>query len=179
MNPLEELLIKIDEANLWQEDLTLKRNAFLNQKGQINTDLFFVMAGSVRVFMLDEAEEHTIRFGYKNSVFTALDSFFTHKPSAYYIQAIKKTELKVVSQHDFINLVQSSPENQRLYNAMLSHLVVQQMEREVDLLTASPQERYQRVLKRSPQLFQEIPAKYIASYLRMTPETLSRVRKLD
>ena len=49
------------------------------------------------------------------------------------------------------------------------------MERELDLLTSSPHERIQRVLKRSPQVFQEIPAKYIASYLRMTPETLSRI----
>jgi CRP/FNR family transcriptional regulator, anaerobic regulatory protein len=55
-------------------------------------------------------------------------------------------------------------------------LVVQQMQRELDLLTASPIERYRRVIARSPQLFQEVPLKYIADYLRMTPETLSRLR---
>jgi len=54
---------------------------------------------------------------------------------------------------------------------------LQQMERERDLLTSSPMERYLRVKDRSPQLFQEIPNKYIASYLRMTPETLSRLKK--
>ena len=51
------------------------------------------------------------------------------------------------------------------------------MERERDILTSSPLERYNRVLKRSPLLFQEIPNKYIADYLRMTPETLSRIKK--
>ncbi len=51
------------------------------------------------------------------------------------------------------------------------------MEREQDLLINSPEERYRRVLKRSPQLFQEVPHKYIAAYLRMPPETLSRVKK--
>ena len=51
------------------------------------------------------------------------------------------------------------------------------LERETDLLIKSPQVRYEKVLKRSPQLFQEIPLTYIASYLRMTPETLSRLRK--
>jgi lipocalin len=55
--------------------------------------------------------------------------------------------------------------------------VYQQIEREKDILTASPRERYLRVLKRSPQLFQEIPDKYIANYLRMSPETLSRMKK--
>jgi CRP-like cAMP-binding protein len=51
------------------------------------------------------------------------------------------------------------------------------MERENDLIIYSPQKRVERVFKRSPQLFQEIPQKYIASYLRMTPETLSRILK--
>ena len=60
---------------------------------------------------------------------------------------------------------------------MLENLVVQQIEREKDLLTQSPRERYERVLKRSPQLFQEVANKYIATYLRMSPETLSRLKK--
>ena len=61
---------------------------------------------------------------------------------------------------------------------MLGELIYQQMERERDILTSSPLERYKRVLSRSPQLFQEIPNKHIASYLRMTPETLSRLKKI-
>ena len=59
----------------------------------------------------------------------------------------------------------------------MEQLILQQLEREKDILTSSPIERYKRVLKRSPQLFQEIPNKYIADYLRMTPETLSRIKK--
>ncbi len=56
-------------------------------------------------------------------------------------------------------------------------LTLQQLEREIDILTKSPKERYERVLRRSPQLFQEIPNKHIANYLRMSPETLSRLKK--
>ena len=56
-------------------------------------------------------------------------------------------------------------------------LVYQQMEREIDLLTYSPQKRYERVLQRNPQLCQEIPSKYITSYLRMSPDLLSRLKK--
>jgi hypothetical protein len=61
------------------------------------------------------------------------------------------------------------------YIQLLELFSVQQMEREIDLLTTSPAERIARVRERSPQLFQEVPLKYIASYLRMTPETLSRM----
>ena len=65
----------------------------------------------------------------------------------------------------------------KLWIAILENLVQQQMDREKDLLIDSPLERYNRVLKRSPKLFQEIPHKYIANYLRMSPETLSRLKK--
>ena len=64
-----------------------------------------------------------------------------------------------------------------MWTKILEDLILQQMEREVDILTTSPKERYLRVLKRSPQLFQEIPNKYIANYLRMSAETFSRLKK--
>lgn len=76
-----------------------------------------------------------------------------------------------------MKFVHANVENKILWNKILEYLILQQMEREVDILLASPKERYERVLRRSPQLFQEIPHKYIASYLRMTPETLSRLKK--
>lgn len=76
-----------------------------------------------------------------------------------------------------MEIVNSKPEYIALYNQLLEQLVLQQMEREQDLLINSPEERYRRVLQRSPQLFQEVPHKYIASYLRMTPETLFRIKK--
>ncbi|MFT5821787.1 MAG: CRP-like cAMP-binding protein [Crocinitomix sp.] len=177
MNPLQNLLIQIEAKALWQEDLVLERNEYLNVKGKINTNLYFVANGSLRIFYLDEANEHTIRFGYENSFFGALDSFIKEQPSVYNIQALKKSALKVVSKDDFMSLVNSTLDNQHLWQEILSELVFQQMEREIDLLTSSPQERYRRVHKRSPQLFQEIPNKYIAAYLRMTPETFSRIKK--
>jgi CRP-like cAMP-binding protein len=177
MNPIQELLIQIEEQNLWQEDEVFARNEFLNREGRINTNLYFVLDGSVRIFLMDGDEEHTIRFGYQNSFFGALDSFISEKPSIYTIQALKKSTLKVVSKEDFMILVNSSSENQQMWQQILELLIFQQLEREADLLTFSPSERYKRVLKRSPQLFQEIPLKHIASYLRMTPETLSRIKK--
>ncbi|MCY1222048.1 hypothetical protein D9M69_651860 [compost metagenome] len=76
-----------------------------------------------------------------------------------------------------MDFISKEPENLTLWAEILEDLVLQQIEREKDLLTHSPKERYERVLKRSPQLFQEIPNKHIANYLRMTPETLSRLKK--
>ena len=177
MNPIKTILEKIEELDLWESSLTLKRKEYLKVKGSIDTNLYFVLSGSLRIYVLEEFEENIIRFGYKNNLIASLDSFISEKPSDLYIQAIKKTELKVLRKSTFMNFVESSVENTKSWNIVLGDLIFQQMERERDLLTSSPIERYKRVLTRSPQLFQEIPNKYIASYLRMTPETLSRIKK--
>lgn len=177
MNTISNFIEKIDRQNLWDNRLELNRKEYLKVKGSIDTNLYFVVSGSLRIYVLEEFEENIIRFGYKNSFIASLDSFIREKPSDLYIQAIKKTELKVISKTTFMNFVESSDENTKIWHIMLGDLIFQQMERERDILTTSPKKRYERVLKRSPQLFQEIPNKYIASYLRMTPETLSRIKK--
>lgn len=180
MNPFDDLISEIEKHQLWDKSMSLKRNEFLKVKGSIDTNLYFVVSGSLRIFVFDEEEDHTIRFGYKNNLIAALDSYITEQPSDLYIQALKKTSLKVISKKRFMELVESSPENLKTWQIILGNLIFQQMERERDILTSSPIERYKRVLKRSPQLFQEIPNKYIASYLRMTPETFSRISgKMD
>jgi len=177
MNPISNFVDKINHQKLWQEHLELNRKEYLKVKGSVDTNLYFVVNGSLRIFVLDGFEENIIRFGYKNNFITALDSFITERPSDLFIQAIKKTELKVIRKPTFMDFVKSSAENTKIWQIMLGDLIFQQLERERDILTSSPIERYKRVLARSPQLFQEIPNKYIASYLRMVPETLSRIKK--
>ncbi len=177
MNPIQTLQHQLDTLNLWQGSLTLARHEYLHRADSTDTRLYFVVSGSVRVFILDEAEEQTIRFGYPGSFITALDTFITGEPSDFYMQALKKTTLKFIDKPAYMQFIESNAENVRLWYQLMEQLIFQQIERETDLLTSSPVKRYGRVLQRSPQLFQEIPHKYIASYLRMTPETLSRIKK--
>lgn len=160
----------------WEEELTYKRNEYLSVAGDVATEIYWIRSGSLRVFVCEE-EEHTIRFGYQNSIITALDSFITGTPSMFYIQALKKTELRVMSKLRYETLLEESPLIKEAWTELLKSFVVQQMERELDLITYAPQKRVERLLQRSPQVFQEIPLKYIASYTRMTPETLSRILK--
>ena len=177
MNPISNLIDNLNIQNLWDREIELKRNEYLKVKGSIDTNIYLVTNGGLRIFVIDEFEEHTIRFGYKNNLIASLDSFLNEQPSDFYIQALKKTTVKSINKKQFFSFIESSLENKKIWLAILENFVLQQMERERDILTSSPIERYNRVLKRSPQLFQEIPNKYIASYLRMTPETLSRIKK--
>lgn len=157
--------------------ITLKRNEYLCARGNIDTNAYFVVNGSLRIFVVDEKEELIIRFAYTNNLFAVLDSFFTGRPTNFYIQAIKKTTLKVIAKQELDDFIAAEEQHQLFWTKILEDLILQQMEREVDILTSSPLERYQRVLARSPRLFQEIPSRYIANYLRMSAETLSRIKK--
>ena len=95
-------------------------------------------------------------------------------PTIYQIKAIKESVILKTDKKTLQPLFEKNPE---LYNALLIELINQQNERELDLLTHSAIRRFERLLQRSPQAFQEIPHKYIASYLRISPETLSRLLK--
>jgi CRP-like cAMP-binding protein len=161
---------------LSDKTITLERNEFLKVKGTIDTNVYYVENGSLRIFVLDNDEKQVIRFGYEKNLVTALDSYLSGKPSDLYIQALKKTVVRVISKAQIEEFLKEE-HNRLLWVKILEDLVLQQMEREIDILTSSPKERYNRVLKRSPQLFQQIPNRHIANYLRMTPETLSRLKK--
>lgn len=177
MNPVERIAEQIEEEGLWKPEVTLKRNVFLHQAGDVCSDVYQLLEGSMRVFIMDEGEEQTIRLIYGNDLFAVLDSHISGQPTTFYVQALKKTRLRAVGHAAYTRLIERSSENKTLWNTLLTAMVYQQLERETDILTTSPKARYERVLKRSPRLFQEIPHKYIASYLRMTPETLSRLKK--
>lgn len=172
-----DLYSLFEANNLFTKELHLDRNEYLSTSGTIDTDIYFIEEGSLKIYVINDAEEQIIRFGYQNNIIASLDSFLSEKPSDFYIQAIKKSTVKVISKADFMAFLNSDPSYLKLWVAILEDMVLQQMEREKDLLIISPKERYERVLKRSPQLFQEIPNKHIANYLRMKPETLSRLKK--
>jgi CRP-like cAMP-binding protein len=167
----------LELKDLYEKSTTIQRNEYLKVGGSIDTNVYFVESGSLRIFVLDDFQEQIIRFGYENDLIVSLDSFLTEKPSDFYIQAIKKTVLKVIPKEKAIKRINLNETNKLAWNKILEDLIMQHIEREKDILTSSPKVRFERVLKRSPKLFQEIPNKHIANYLRMSPETLSRLKK--
>lgn len=177
MKAIQELKNNLEEKGVLTRSRILDKDEYLNTSNDINTNLYFITKGSLRVFFTNDDDEHILYFGYKGSLITTIDSFFSNKVSQLKIQALKKTKVNFISKNEFMEFITSNPENLELWQTIQGELIHLQTEREIDLLISSPIKRYQRVLKRKPQLFQEIPHKYIASYLRMAPETLSRIKK--
>lgn len=177
MNNLLQALLT--SKSVPSDTLEYLRGDLLTNAGEVENYIYIIINGAVRVTYFEEGdkEEQTIRFGYKNSILTSVPSFFDNSPSLFSIECIRKSTIKRIHKVDFYNLIMKNDDFRNEYDLFLQSFFKQQIDREIDLLTTSPQKRLQRVLKRSPQLFQEIPLKYIASYLRMQPETLSRILK--
>lgn len=179
MSP-QEFIAKFHEwLKAKPDEVTFPRNAYLSEAGKVEKYLYLVVSGAVRAIYLSEDEEFTVRFGYRGSVISSLDSFISGEPSQFHLQAIRKTTVIRLEKTAYLEFVQSNPEVSKVHLELMNGLLTSMLDREIDLLTSSSLERYNRILKRSPQLFQEVPLKYIASYLRMSPETLSRLRNLD
>ena len=170
INKLIFYLTEIGETKI------IAKGDYLIKEGEIERNLYWVASGAVRAFYLTEFEDHVFRLGYKDSIINSLSSFIKQTPSEFFVEAIRKTTVKIISKEQLQSIVHESNDSLKQYLALMEILVTQQIDREIDLLITSPAERLKRVLARSPNLFQEIPLKYIASYLRMKPETLSRNR---
>jgi CRP/FNR family transcriptional regulator, anaerobic regulatory protein len=161
----------------WRKEKQLKPREILLNFTQRDTNLYFVVSGCVRLFVVDnKGEEINLGFGYENSLITCFQSFIEEKSSLLSIEAILNTELISISKTALTKLIKENPEIAQWYQSMLEVTLSGHIQRQVELLTLKPQERYKVFLTRSGHLINKIPLKHIASYLMMKPETLSRIR---
>ncbi|WP_170170362.1 Crp/Fnr family transcriptional regulator [Hymenobacter perfusus] len=160
----------------WKPVPALRRTDFLMQAGQVEYTLYFVHKGLLRVYYPTESEEICVGFAYDQTLICSFPSFINQQPSAYAIQALRRTELLGIHRTDFMRFVDENAAFTRFWRTELERNLLGRIEREIDLLLPDPAQRYQRLRTRSPHILQYVPRKYIASYLRMTPETLSRLR---
>lgn len=179
-SPFQVLYDYFERQQLWKRTLELKRGDQLHLPGDQNDSIYYLEKGSLySAIIFEEGREQVIRFGYSGDFITALDTFIDGRNTLFSTRALQRTILKTVDRTTYLAAFHQDPALEGQYDVILKQLILGQMEREIDLLTVDATQRYQRVWKRSPRLFQEIPAKYIANYLRMTPETLSRIRAAE
>jgi CRP-like cAMP-binding protein len=159
----------------WNTVRSIGRNDFLISQGEVETNLYYVEEGAMRIFFPHNDEEICVGFAYQDSLICSYPSFIDNKPSQYFIQALTKTKVISINRSLFYELFDRFPGVERCWRMIEEQALLGKIEREVEMLTYTPEERATRLMARSPQLFQIVPKKYIASYLRMTPETLSRI----
>lgn len=153
------------------------KKEFLVKQGQVSDELNFVYSGSVREFFEDnDANETNTWFGLENSVAISTYSFFSQKPSLTNIQALEDVQAVIVKHSDLHKLFDQFHDIERLGRLIVEQYLVQIEEMKIMLQTLSARERYEYMLRHKPEFVQRIPLKYLASFLGIQLETLSRVR---
>jgi CRP-like cAMP-binding protein len=152
-------------------------NETIISNGQIENYMSFINYGMVRYFVVAKDKEITIDFAFKDCFYCAYDSFYNRAKSEIYIEALTDCQLYSISYEDLQHLYNTCEITKKLGRLATEYLLSKKVRREINLLTKTPQERYEELLREQPKYILQIPLKFIAAYLGVVPETLSRIRK--
>ena len=156
----------------------VEKGDFLLREGDKCKHSFFVEIGLLKQYIIDKkGKEHIVQFAPEDWIVSDRESMYYNQPSSYFIQAIEDTFVSIISEDDITQLSLSSTEFLKFNNRLLNNHIRQLQKRIIMLLSANAEERYLDFIKVYPDLTQRIPQTLIASYLGITPESLSRVRK--
>lgn len=168
-----------DELDLLESILVAKRyakNEKILTEGEVCENIYWIVKGLVRQFYYKNGKELTEYMATENSICMCIESLFNEEPTRLQIMAIEPTILYCLPKAKLEAVAMKSVNIQILYRKILEEsLILSQVHADM-LRFESAIDRYQKLVKRSPQLVLRAPLVYIASYLQMTPETLSRVR---
>lgn len=156
---------------------TFAKGEHLLKQGAISRAFFFNLSGFVRLYYLVDGEERTAYF-YQEGVFISAYSSFMHQtPATFSFQANEATTVLEITAESSMALLAHSSKFETLARIAMEQELAQNQELIASLLTLHPEERYARLIERSPHIFQRAPQVQIASYLGVKPETLSRIKK--
>ena len=152
------------------------KNEMILREGETCTNIYWVVKGLVRQYYYKNGKELTEYMATENTIVMCIESLFREQPTHLQIKALEPTILIALPKADLEAVAMKSVNIQILYRKILEEsLILSQIHADM-LRFESAQDRYQKLIKRQPQLVLRAPLVYIASYLQMTPETLSRVR---
>lgn len=149
----------------------------VTQIGKVERYLSFLEDGVVRLFIPKEENDLTFAFVFKESFVSAYDSFLKQTPSEYSLATITDSVLYRMEYDDVQEIFNSTAIGNRIGRIATEELFLKKAKRELDLLNKTAEERYLSLFTERPELIKEIPLKFIASYIGITPQALSRIRK--
>ncbi|MGN6415970.1 MAG: Crp/Fnr family transcriptional regulator [Pseudobacter sp.] len=155
----------------------LRKRQYFLQPGDIMRFECFVTEGCLRQYYVDEkGQEHSMMFAFEDWWTGDMYSFLSGQPSKYHLEAIEDTTLLLIERSQLEQLYDQIPQLNRFYRILLQNAYIVMSERINQSLSMAAEERYQAFQQRYPHFEQRLSLKHIASYLGITPESLSRIR---
>jgi CRP-like cAMP-binding protein len=160
------------------EPITCPKNSILEEQETIPHHLYLVVSGFMRLFYFDgNGDEVTTYIGSPQSFIASFLSFVNQQKAKENVECITECELLRISRPDLVTLIGES-ENFKKFSLIIFEQAIATTEaRANDLATLNAEERYKKLVENQPQLLQNIPLQYIASFLGIKPQSLSRIRR--
>ncbi|MBX2961424.1 MAG: Crp/Fnr family transcriptional regulator [Cyclobacteriaceae bacterium] len=155
----------------------IKKGEYILRGGEVCNHVTFINKGFMRVYNVVHDEELTINFAFEGNFITDFASLISRQPTTDYIIAMDDAEILQMSYQDLQKTYEKSHVWERFGRLMAEYILLFVVSRNKSLLFNSPEERYLKLIKERPKVMANVPLKYIASYLGITPEALSRIRK--
>lgn len=156
----------------------LKKHQFLLNEGDVCRYIGFVNSGCLREYKIDnKGTEHILQFAIEDWWVSDLNSFLSGFPAKYNIDALQDSEILLLERSAREELLDNCPKMERFFRLLIEANHVANHQRIADTLSSSAEERYLKFIKTYPKLYEQIPQNQIASFLGITPQSLSRIRK--
>ncbi|HKG68103.1 MAG TPA: Crp/Fnr family transcriptional regulator [Segetibacter sp.] len=173
LTPEEEAQIKI-----YLTPKKLRKKQYLLQEGDVCKTIAFIEKGALREYSVDDnGSEHIIQFGLEGWIISDLYSFLTGEPATYNIDAIEDAELVLISKAAHEELLQKVPKYETFTRLNITGAYLAMQKRLTSIISTTLEERYATFTTLYPNIVQRVPQHMIASYMGLTPETLSRIRR--
>ena len=168
--------IELQLIDKYFEEKTLKKKEFLLQDNKICNFIAFIAIGSFRHFHVKDGVEKTCDISFDNSWVTDFQSFTYDTVGKMNLQAMENSTVFFIKKQNLYNLYQDCNKYETFGRLMAEQVARRATEIAMSLSSDKPEERFQNLIKNQPDLFQRVPQKYIANFLGISPESLSRIR---
>ncbi|MBW1294765.1 Crp/Fnr family transcriptional regulator [Aquimarina litoralis] len=160
------------------EEKTFQKHEYIQQSGSICTHHHFIIEGLVKSFYIDDSgTERIVQFGIENWWVTNLESFKKQEPSLIQIQTLEKTTVLRIKKQDLDLAFNKIPKIERLFRLIYENWLIAEQRKGFFYMKTSSKDRYLALVESIPNFVQRVPQYMIASYLDITPEYLSELRK--
>lgn len=165
-----------DFASYWEE-VSYKRKELITKEGDTEKYLYFVVDGVQHIYSSYNDREVTLVFSYAPSFSGIIDSLLLNVPSKLYLETLTTSSMLRLHINDLNKLIAKYTPIQNLLRIGMAGVISGQLERQVEILAYTAEEKFKTLLRRSPQVLNLIPHKYLASYIGVDPTTFSKMLK--
>jgi CRP-like cAMP-binding protein len=156
---------------------TIRKKHFLHENNKVCDFIAFIVEGSIRHYHIDDGTERTCDISFENAWVTDFQSFKNESPGVMNLQAMEDTNVILIRKRNLLKLYQVCNKYETFGRLMIERVAQRATDIAISLSSNKPEARFLTLMKNQPNLFQRVPQKYIADFLGVSPESLSRIRK--